>query len=83
MVLIGLILETIEDKTRILESVWENTENDTKKKGHVAKPRPKLTEKELISEKGIPALKAKFENYRFPEDADPVCEILRDVISKK
>lgn len=37
-------------------------------KEHAKKVRPKLTEKELTSEKGLPALKAEFDDYIFPTE---------------
>ncbi|KAL3120787.1 hypothetical protein niasHT_008079 [Heterodera trifolii] len=62
---------TDEQKRKLLESVFEETEKELKKKAKPRKPRLTLTERELLGEKGIPALKATFDNYKFPEEMDP------------
>uniref|UniRef100_A0A914HYT2 TIMELESS-interacting protein n=1 Tax=Globodera rostochiensis TaxID=31243 RepID=A0A914HYT2_GLORO len=68
---------TEEEKMKILEAVWEISEKEkeeakkAKTKARHRKPRLKLTERELLSEKGIPALKAIFDDFKFPEQMDP------------
>ncbi|KAL3077111.1 hypothetical protein niasHS_013100 [Heterodera schachtii] len=62
---------TDEQKRKLLESVFEETEKELKKKAKPRKPRLTLTERELLAEKGIPALKTTFDNYKFPEEMDP------------
>uniref|UniRef100_A0A914M8U7 TIMELESS-interacting protein n=1 Tax=Meloidogyne incognita TaxID=6306 RepID=A0A914M8U7_MELIC len=60
-------------KAKDLENVWEKTEEDETKnlKRKIRRPQPKLSEKELTSEKGIEALKASFDNFNFPKECDP------------
>nr|CAD2207490.1 unnamed protein product [Meloidogyne enterolobii] len=60
-------------KAKDLENVWEKTEEDETKnsKRKIRRPQPKLSERELTSEKGIEALKASFDNFNFPKEYDP------------
>uniref|UniRef100_A0A915MNB7 TIMELESS-interacting protein n=1 Tax=Meloidogyne javanica TaxID=6303 RepID=A0A915MNB7_MELJA len=65
--------EKSTQKAKDLENVWEKTEEDETKnsKRKIRRPQPKLSEKELTSEKGIEALKASFDNFNFPKEYDP------------
>ncbi|CAK5082370.1 unnamed protein product [Meloidogyne enterolobii] len=65
--------EKSTQKAKDLENVWEKTEEDETKnsKRKIRRPQPKLSEKELTSEKGIEALKATFDNFNFPKEYDP------------
>ena len=54
---------TSDDKKKILQSVWEKTDDEIKAKIRTKtnKSRPKLTAIELTAEKGLPALKNLFD----------------------
>ncbi|KAF7637709.1 Swi3 domain-containing protein [Meloidogyne graminicola] len=58
-------------KAKNLESVWEKTEDETKIKRKIRRPQPKLSERELTSDKGIESLKSSFDNFNFPSECDP------------
>lgn len=69
---IGSKEQILDDKNQILDSIWQKVEKESgkKSKSNARKVRPKMTESELISEKGIPALKVLLDNYQFPQEAN-------------
>ncbi|KAI1728682.1 replication fork protection component swi3 domain-containing protein [Ditylenchus destructor] len=66
-----------EDQQKILESVWKKSEGNKKETSSKAKPSgirkagPRFTERELTSLKGLPALKAAFDNHRINSNIGP------------
>uniref|UniRef100_A0A1I8B8F7 TIMELESS-interacting protein n=1 Tax=Meloidogyne hapla TaxID=6305 RepID=A0A1I8B8F7_MELHA len=65
-------MENEENEGKDFESVWEKTEEDeNKNKRKIRRPQPKLSEREITSEKGIEALKTSFNNFNFPNEYNP------------
>ncbi|KAI1721867.1 replication fork protection component swi3 domain-containing protein [Ditylenchus destructor] len=66
-----------EDQQKILESVWKKSEGNKKETSSKTKPsgirkaRPRFTERELTSLKGLPALKAAFDDHRMNINIGP------------
>lgn len=64
----------LQEENNILKSVWEKSKEVKVKQKRVAssKPRPKFTELEFTSKKGLLALKNLFDNYKVNDKIGPV-----------
>jgi hypothetical protein len=61
-----------EDGQKLLETVWQKSEDDAKKSKRGG-TRPKLTERDLLDgQKGIPALRERFDKLGFGPRDGPV-----------
>lgn len=70
-----IFLEETANDQEILESAWSKSKQTTDgkvKSQTIRKPRPKLTEMELIQSNGLPALKALFDDFQPSDSHGPV-----------